>query len=92
MPLQGSASDIMKIAMIRLDEELARSELRAKLILQVHDELVLEVDRPDVRGGRRAGAERDGRSGRAFGAARDRGLRRSKLGRTDTIAEVAVHA
>jgi DNA polymerase-1 len=46
--LQGSASDIMKIAMIRLDAELARSELRAKLILQVHDELVLEVDRPDV--------------------------------------------
>jgi DNA polymerase-1 len=34
--------------MIRLDEELARSGLRAKLILQVHDELVLEVDRPDV--------------------------------------------
>ena len=31
-----------------LDEELARSELRARLILQVHDELVLEVDRPDV--------------------------------------------
>jgi len=48
MPLQGSASDIMKIAMINLDEELSRSGLRAKLILQVHDELVLEVDRPDV--------------------------------------------
>jgi DNA polymerase I len=31
-----------------LDEELTRSGLRAKLILQVHDELVLEVDRPDV--------------------------------------------
>jgi DNA polymerase-1 len=48
MPLQGSASDIMKIAMIRLDKELAQSGLRAKLILQVHDELVLEVNRPDV--------------------------------------------
>jgi DNA polymerase-1 len=48
MPLQGSASDIMKIAMIQLDEELEQSGLRAKLILQVHDELVLEVDRPDV--------------------------------------------
>jgi len=48
MPLQGSASDIMKIAMIRVDEELERSDLPAKLILQVHDELVLEVDRPDV--------------------------------------------
>lgn len=48
MPLQGSASDIMKIAMNRLDEALVRSGLRARLILQVHDELVLEVDRSDV--------------------------------------------
>jgi DNA polymerase-1 len=48
MPLQGSASDIMKIAMIRLHQELAVSGLRARLLLQVHDELVLEVDRPDV--------------------------------------------
>jgi DNA polymerase-1 len=48
MPVQGSAADIMKIAMIRLDDELARSGLRARLLLQVHDELVLEVDRPDL--------------------------------------------
>ena len=48
MPLQGSASDIMKIAMVRLSHELASSGLRARLILQVHDELVLEVDRADV--------------------------------------------
>ncbi|HEX3301716.1 MAG TPA: DNA polymerase I [Thermomicrobiales bacterium] len=48
MPLQGSASDIMKLAMIKLDRELARSGLRAKLLLQVHDELVLEVERADV--------------------------------------------
>ncbi len=48
MPLQGSASDIMKIAMNRFARELARSGLKARLILQVHDELVLEVDRPDV--------------------------------------------
>jgi DNA polymerase-1 len=48
MPLQGSASDIMKIAMIRLDEALATSGLNARLLLQVHDELVLEVNKPDV--------------------------------------------
>ncbi len=48
MPLQGSSSDIMKIAMIRLHNDLTRSGLRARLLLQVHDELVLEVDRPDV--------------------------------------------
>ncbi|MFT4040739.1 MAG: DNA polymerase I, partial [Thermomicrobiales bacterium] len=48
MPLQGSAADIMKIAMIRFDRELRESGLRARLILQVHDELVLEVERADV--------------------------------------------
>lgn len=48
MPLQGTAADIMKIAMIRVADRLADSKLRARLILQVHDELVLEVDRPDL--------------------------------------------
>ena len=48
MPLQGTSSDIMKIAMIRVSGELARSGLRARLLLQVHDELVLEANRPDV--------------------------------------------
>ncbi|MGH2617634.1 MAG: DNA polymerase I, partial [Thermomicrobiales bacterium] len=48
MPLQGTSSDIMKIAMIHVDRELRQSGLRARLLLQVHDELVLEVDRPDV--------------------------------------------
>jgi DNA polymerase-1 len=38
----------MKIAMLRLDRELSRSGLRARLLLQVHDELLLEVERPDV--------------------------------------------
>jgi DNA polymerase I len=48
MPLQGTAADIMKVAMIRVADRLAESKLRARLILQVHDELVLEVDRPDL--------------------------------------------
>lgn len=43
MPIQGSAADILKIAMIQLHETLNHSPLRAKMILQVHDELVLEV-------------------------------------------------
>ena len=48
MPIQGTASDIMKMAMIDLHNTLAPSGLRAKLLLQVHDELVLEVERADV--------------------------------------------
>jgi DNA polymerase-1 len=43
MPIQGTAADIMKKAMITLYEELQRQNLDAKMILQVHDELVLEV-------------------------------------------------
>ncbi len=42
-PLQGSSADLMKLAMIRLDTELSRINLKSKLIMQVHDELVLEV-------------------------------------------------
>ncbi len=42
-PLQGSAADIMKLAMIGVDAWLANSDSGARMILQVHDELVLEV-------------------------------------------------
>ncbi|MFN8077430.1 MAG: DNA polymerase I [Kineosporiaceae bacterium] len=42
-PIQGSAADIIKVAMLRLDEGLRTSGLRSRLLLQVHDELVLEV-------------------------------------------------
>ncbi|MGZ3632690.1 MAG: DNA polymerase, partial [Candidatus Limnocylindrales bacterium] len=45
MPIQGTAADIMKIAMIRVDERLAREGSPARVLLQVHDELVLEVPR-----------------------------------------------
>lgn len=42
-PIQGTAADIVKRAMIRVDEALRRENLRGKMLLQVHDELVLEV-------------------------------------------------
>jgi len=47
MPLQGSSSDIIKIAMIRVYQELSKKSHRAKLILQVHDELILDVPREE---------------------------------------------
>lgn len=42
-PIQGSAADLIKVAMVNLDRELAAEHLEANLLLQVHDELVLEV-------------------------------------------------
>jgi DNA polymerase-1 len=43
MPIQGTASDIVKIAMLRVDEEFKREQLDARLLMQVHDELLVEV-------------------------------------------------
>ncbi|MDX5318916.1 MAG: DNA polymerase I [Actinomycetes bacterium] len=42
-PIQGSAADIIKVAMVRLDERLSAESLATRVLLQVHDELVLEV-------------------------------------------------
>ncbi len=42
-PIQGSAADLIKIAMIRIDDALRTRNLRSKMLLQVHDELVFEV-------------------------------------------------
>lgn len=42
-PIQGSAADIMKLAMIRVDQALRSEHLRSRVILQIHDELILEI-------------------------------------------------
>ena len=47
-PIQGGAADIIKLAMIKLNQELKQSELDATLLLQVHDELIFEVADKDV--------------------------------------------
>ena len=48
MPLQGSSADIIKIAMINVYNSLKKEGLKAKLILQVHDELVLDAPKEEA--------------------------------------------
>ncbi len=42
-PIQGSAADIMKIAMVNVDKELMANNLKSKLVMQVHDELIIDT-------------------------------------------------
>jgi DNA polymerase-1 len=47
-PIQGTAADIIKIAMVRLHDALGRGGYRARMVLQVHDELVLETPEAEL--------------------------------------------
>lgn len=47
-PIQGSAADIIKLAMVNVHKEIAKRELKSKIILQVHDELILNVVKEEL--------------------------------------------
>jgi DNA polymerase I len=48
MPVQGTASDIIKMAMIRIDDELTQLGMQSRMLLQVHDELIFEGPRSEM--------------------------------------------
>ena len=47
-PIQGSAADIMKLAMIKVNEKLEKENIQSKLILQIHDELIFDVKKEEL--------------------------------------------
>jgi len=47
-PIQGSAADIIKIAMIRIHNQLQAQKLQTRMLLQVHDELVFDVPKTEL--------------------------------------------
>ena len=47
-PIQGSAADMIKLAMIKVDEALAKSDLKTRMILQVHDELIFDAPKNEI--------------------------------------------
>jgi DNA polymerase-1 len=47
-PVQGSAADVIKIAMINIQKKIIKNELKSKMLLQVHDELVFDVFKPEL--------------------------------------------
>ena len=48
MPIQGTAADIMKLAMIKVQKRLEEEGLQTKMLLQVHDELVFETPQKEI--------------------------------------------
>ena len=84
-PVQGSAADIFKLAMIDLDRALDDAGSEPRMLLTVHDELVLEVPDGERERHRDPRARRDGARHRAARAAHRRHRLRPQLGRREVV-------
>ena len=85
-PIQGSAADLVKVAMLGVERALTEQGLRSRMLLQVHDELVFEVAPGRGRRARRAGAHRDGWRGRPGRPARRVDRHRPQLARRGSLS------
>ena len=84
--MQGSNADIIKVAMLRIHERLRAEGRASRLVLQVHDELLLEVPDAETSAGAHARARGDVRRVPARSAARRGHRRRRQLGRSEVVA------
>ena len=90
MPIQGTAADIVKIAMIRLYDRLISAGTRARMLLQVHDELLLEVPRDELDSARAHRPRGDGGRRQVGCTAHGRDEERRRLGVDDAALASSV--
>ena len=84
-PIQGSAADLIKIAMLHVDRAITDAGLRSRMLLQVHDELVFEVAEGEAETLDALVREQMGCGGRPAGAARRLGRHRPELARGSAL-------